>query len=234
MRHQIPCCLSCLSKSLSFFDELDRSDLSNLSSNKICNFYKRGHMVFFEGKTPTGVYCLEQGSVKIYRVGVDGKEQIVRFSTPGSLLGIRSLLSEERYTASAATLEDSVICFISKAFFFRLINKYPEMQHAIVAYLCDMLKEAEDQIISIAQKSVRERLASALLILNSVFKPKESQAGNIKISLTREDLANIVGTATETVIRILHDFKEEKLISANGRSITIMDIEGLKLTAKAF
>lgn len=191
-------------------------------------------MVFYEGNNPTGVYCLEQGSVKIYRVGVDGKEQIVRFSTPGSLLGIRSLLSEERYTASAATLEDSVICFVSKSYFFRLMDRYPEMKSNIVSYLCSMLKEAEDQIISIAQMSVRERLAAALLVLNRIFRHCGEQVVDPRISIPREDLANMVGTATETVIRILHDFKEEKLIHANGRSITILDLEGLKLTARNF
>jgi len=234
MKTQRPSCQTCLSKSLSFFENLDSFDLENLTSNKICNIYKRGHMVFYEGTTPTGVYCLEKGSVKIYRVGVDGKEQIVRISTPGSLLGIRSLLSEERYTASAATLEDSVICFIGKSFFLHLMNNYPELKSDVVSYLCSKLKEAEDQLISMAQKPVPERLAGALLALNRMFKPNGSQEVNPKISLPREDLANIIGTATETVIRILHDFKEEKLISTNGRSITLINIEGLKHTAKTF
>lgn len=229
-----PTCPSCLSKSLSFFAELDSFDLNNLSSNKTCNFYKKGHMVFFEGRSPTGVYCLEQGRVKIYRVGMDGKEQIVRFSTPGSLLGIRSLLCNERYTASAATLEDSVICFINKSFFLHLMNKYPKMNAEIVIYLCKKLKEAEDKIISIAQKPVRERLAESLLILNRVFKPNGDSEIKYNISLPREDLANIVGTATETVIRLLHDFKNEKLISVDGRSINLDNIEGLKHTAKIF
>ena len=229
-----PSCLSCLTKALSFFSELDTFDLLNLNNNKICNFYKKGHIVFYEGKIPTGIYCLEQGKVKIYRVGIDGKEQIVRFSTPGSFLGIRSLLSEERYTASAATLEDSVICFINKSFFFHLINKYPKMNVEIVGYLCKMLKEAEDKIISIAQKPVRERLAESLLILNHVYKPNGKSVSEPKILLSREDLANILGTATETVSRLLHELKDENLISIEGRSITLTDVEGLKLTARIF
>ena len=96
-----PSCPSCLTKSLSFFADLDKFDLINLSQNKTCNFYKKGHIVFYEGRIPTGIYCLEQGRVKLYRVGLDGKEQIVRLSTPGSLLGVRSLLSNERYSLSA-------------------------------------------------------------------------------------------------------------------------------------
>lgn len=229
-----PSCPSCLSKSLSFFSDLDKFDLINLSQNKTCNFYKKGHIVFYEGRIPTGVYCLEQGRVKLFRVGLDGKEQIVRLSVPGSLLGIRSLLSNERYTLSAATLEDSVICFINKSFFFHLTNKYPKMNAEIVTYLCDKLKEAEDKIVSIAQRPVRERLAESLLILNRVFKPNGNNEIKHKISLPREDLANIVGTATETVIRLLHDFKEEQLISIDGRSIFLTNIKGLKRIAKTF
>ena len=229
-----PSCVSCLTKSLSFFTELDEFDLINLSNNKTCNFYKKGHIVFYEGRIGTGVYCLEQGHVKLYRVGMDGKEQIVRLAAPGSLLGIRSLLVNERYTLSAATLEDSVICFINKSFFFHLTNKYPKMNTDIVGYLCVKLKEAEDKIISIAQKPVRERLAESLLILNRVFKPNGKTEIKHKISLPREDLANIVGTATETVIRLLHEFKDENLISIDGRSITLTNIEELKHTAKNF
>ena len=191
-------------------------------------------MVFYEGRIPTGVYCLQQGKVKLYKVGLDGKEQIVRLATPGDLIGIRALLSEERYTVSAATLEDSVICFINKSFFFHLTAKYPAMNSEIVSYLCNKLKEAENKIISIAQKPVRERLAETLLILNRVFKPNGHHEIKYKISLPREDLANIVGTATETVIRLLHDFKDEKLISVDGRSIELVNIKGLKNVAKVY
>jgi len=229
-----PSCPSCLAKALSFFSELDSFDLKNLSENKTCNFYKKGHIIFYEGRISTGVYCLEHGRAKIYRVGMDGKEQILRLATSGSLLGIRALLEDERYSASASTLEDSVICFINKSFFFHLMKKYPKMNAEIVSYLCKMLKEAEDKIISIAQKPVRERLAESLLILNRVFKPNGKSEIKHNISLPREDLANIVGTATETVIRLLHDFKEEKLIEVDGRSITLTNMEELKRTAKIF
>jgi CRP/FNR family transcriptional regulator len=114
------------------------------------------------------------------------------------------------------------------------VNKYPKMNAEIVLYLCSKLKEAEDKIISIAQKPVRERLAESLLILNRVFKPNGSSEIKPKISLPREDLANIVGTATETVIRLLHDFKEENLISIEGRSITLTNIRELKHVAGIF
>lgn len=229
-----PSCPSCLAKALSFFNELDSFDLKNLSENKTCSFYKKGHIIFYEGRISTGIYCLEQGRAKIYRIGMDGRETILRLASPGSLIGIRALLNEERYSASASTLEDSVICFINKSFFFHLMKKYPKMNAEIVSYLCKLLKEAEDKVISIAQKPVRERLAESLLLLNQEFKPKDKSEIKQHISLPREDLANVVGTATETVIRLLHDFKEEHLIEIEGRSITLLNIEGLKKVARIY
>ena len=99
------------------------------------------------------------------------------------------------------------------------------MNVEIVSYLCRKLKEAEDKIISIAQKPVRERLAESLLILNRIYKPNGKSVSKPKILLSREDLANILGTATETVSRLLHELKAENLISIEGRSITLTDIE---------
>jgi len=234
MKVEKPSCPSCLIKSISFFKELSKEDLSELNKNKICNFYKKGQIVFYDGRIPTGIYCLEQGKIKIFKIGIDGKEQIVRFATPGSIFGIRALLSGRHYHASAGTLEDSVICFVSKSFFFYLLKKYPLLSDEIMLYLCKLLEDAEQKIISIAQRPVRERLAETLLILNGLFSSKGKSYLNYKISIPREDMANIVGTATETVIRLLSEFKEEHLIQIKGRSITLVDIEGLKQTARIF
>ncbi len=234
MKVEKPSCPSCLIKSISFFKELTKEDLTELNKNKICTFYKKGQIVFYDGRIPTGIYCLEQGKIKIFKVGIDGKEQIMRLATPGSIFGIRALLSGRHYHASAATLDDSVICFISKSFFFYLLKKYPLLTDEIMLYLCALLEDAEQKIISIAQKPVRERLAETLLILNRIFSAKGKSYLTHKISIPREDMANIVGTATETVIRLLSDFKEEHLIETKGRSITLIDIKGLKQTARLF
>jgi CRP/FNR family transcriptional regulator, polysaccharide utilization system transcription regulator len=229
-----PSCPSCLIKSVSFFHELSNGDLAELNKNKICTFYKKGQTVFYDGRIPTGLYCLEQGKIKIFKVGIDGKEQIVRLASSGSLFGVRALISGRHYQASAATLEDSVICFVSKSFFFYLLKKYPLLSDEIMLYLCLLLEEAEDKIISIAQKPVRERLAETLLNLNTIFSSDGNTYFNYKISIPREDMANIVGTATETVIRLLSEFKEEQLIKIKGRAITLTNIEGLKQTARMY
>jgi CRP-like cAMP-binding protein len=187
---------------------------------------------------PTGVFCVNKGKVKISKIGFDGKEQIVRFVMDGGLLGIRALLGDRPYTATATTLEDSVVCFINKETFMQILARYPEIKQCMIRLLSRLLEEAENKITSLAQKPVRERLAEALLTLQQIFLTDNSTcdipSDNGNINLSREDLANMVGTATETVIRLLSEFKEEGLIAVEGRSISILNAEGLQKIGKIF
>ena len=230
-----PICDNCIVKSKSYFNKLEKNDLFDLSTKKRCKFYKKGQTIFYEGDRPLGIYCLNYGKVKIFKIGMDGKEQIVRFVFPGDLIGFRSLIGEEIYSASATTLEDSFACFISKQVFFQLTKKYPYISHNLMTSLCHLLEEAENKITSLAQKTVKKRLAESLLIINKTFNPdtNNDNDNNIDytIQLSRRDLANIVGTATETVIRLLSEFNDKKLISIKGRKITLLNID--KLMKKA-
>ena len=230
-----PFCSQCKAREKSCFRNLENSDLDFLNTSKVSTLYKKGQNVFYAGRTPTGIYCLLSGKIKISKIGFDGKEQIVRFVLPGQLLGVRALLTDRSYRAFATALEDSTVCYINKASFFKITDKYPEINSCLLSTLGQLLVEAEEKMISMAQKPVRERLAETLLFLNTIFKtedPSEYSANKSSIVLSREDLANIVGTATETVIRLLSDFKSEKLVHINGRKITLTDIKGLQLIAK--
>lgn len=229
-------CRDCKVREEALFKFLMEEDLNNLENSKARTLYRKGQNIFYEGRKPQGIFCLNSGKVKIYKVGFDGKEQIVRFVLPGGLLGIRALLGGRNYQASAMALEDSVVCFLDKTTFFRLTLKYPEISHQLMSTLSHLLEEAENKLTSLAQKPVRERLAETLLILNKVFKLDNQQnSGHAAfISLTREDLANIVGTATETVIRLLSDFKEEGLVEINGRKILLKNPDGLAHIGKVY
>ncbi len=229
-------CADCDTRKIGLFSFIDAEDLNSLTENKIRTFYKKGQNIFFEGRLPEGIYCLNTGKIKIYKLGLDGKEQIVRFVLPGGLLGIRALLGGRSYQASATALENSTVCFIDKKNFFRLTLKYPAIAHQLMSTLSRLLEEAEQKLTSLAQKPVRERLAETLLILNKMFKPGIDNAENCSpvISLSREDLANIVGTATETVIRLLSEFKEDNLVKVNGRKIELKDLDGLKRIARVY
>lgn len=227
-------CRKCIVRSSTCFSDLMPDDIGELVEKKISTVYKKGQTIFYEGMMPTGIYCLHSGKIKISKRGNDGKEQIVRFVLEGGLLGIRSLMGGRKYSASATTLEESVVCYIDQKTFFKLTTKYPHISQCVMTLICALLEEAEAKMTSLAQKPVRERLAEGLLILDELFNGEggcKADEQEHALSLTREDLANIVGTATETVIRLLSDFKDEKFIEIEGRKIILLDKEGLKKTS---
>jgi len=227
-------CTDCDVKSLTCFRSLDSESIKYLDEHKSTFFYKKGQTIFYEGGIPPGIYCLKSGKIKIYKLGIDGKEQIVRFATSGGLLGIRALVGGRQYSAYAETIEDSVICLVNKTTFIKLIDENSEFSHCLMKILSRLLEDAENKMTSLAQKPVRERLAETLIIMNNLFHSYPASPNGSTISLSRNDLANIVGTATETVIRLLSEFKDEELIAINGRSITLLDIDDLKKTGKVF
>ena len=227
-------CGKCFVRSSTCFSDLMPDDIGELVEKKISTVYKKGQTIFYEGMMPTGIYCLHSGKIKISKRGNDGKEQIVRFVLEGGLLGIRSLMGGRKYSASATTLEESVVCYIDQKTFFKLTTKYPHISQCVMTLICALLEEAEAKMTSLAQKPVRERLAEGLLILDELFNGEggcKADEEKHALSLSREDLANLVGTATETVIRLLSDFKDEKFIEIEGRKVILLDKEGLKKAA---
>ena len=227
-------CGKCIVRSSTCFSDLMPDDIGELVDKKISTVYKKGQTIFYEGMMPTGIYCLHSGKIKISKRGNDGKEQIVRFVLEGGLLGIRSLMGGRKYSASATTLEESVVCYIDQKTFFKLTTKYPHISQCVMTLICALLEEAEAKMTSLAQKPVRERLAEGLLILDELFNGEggcKADEQEHALSLSREDLANLVGTATETVIRLLSDFKDEKFIEIEGRKVILLDKEGLKKTS---
>lgn len=233
IKFEIPSCESCKSRLSNLFSTLSDDQLSDLSIDKTCNFYKKGQIVFFEGNRPLGLYCVNKGKIKIFQLGSSGKEQIMRLAKGGDILGYRALIGGELYSASAGIIEDSIICFIPKKTFFDLLQTNSELSTKMMKLLSHDLKSAESRITGLAQKPVRERLAETLLMLKE-FYGLESDNKTINASLSREDISNIVGTATETTIRVMSDFKHEKLIDLQGKKIKILNNESLIKAANIF
>ena len=226
MKFTNPDCLNCNSRSKSLLGCCKASELSHLSETKSCFAYKKGQLIFHEGGKPTGLYCINSGKIKIAKLGSDGKEQIVRLAKPGDVIGYRALMADSNYSASAVALEDAVICFIPRSQFLELISQNVDFASGLMKLISNALGEAEERMVQMAYKPVRERLAEALLLLQKTYKQTEEE-DHFTISISREDLASIVGTAKETTIRLLSEFKEEGLISTKGSSITILDQEKL-------
>lgn len=207
-------------KNRSLFKSLCLDQLLDSNHNKDCVSYKKNQPIFLEGSYPRGVFGIKSGKIKVFSTGESGKEQIIRIAKEGDVVGFRAMFSEEPYRLSATTLEEANICFIKMEDFRNLVIKEPELLQAV---LKELSKESGDRALFIktmAQKNVRQRLAIILLVLDEIY------TDHI-INLSREDMANFVGTATETIIRLLKDFKEDGLIEIQGRAINLLDIKGL-------
>lgn len=220
-------CSDCASRKDSLFCAVHANNLTAISQNKTCNIFKRGQVLFHEGNRPMGLFCVQKGKVKIYKTGVDGREQIVRLAKDGDWVGYRSLLGEENYSASAAAIEDSEVCFIDNRTFYEVLKSEDDLRWALIKRLSLELREAENYIADMSQKSVRERVAEVLLILRKKYGYDAQDKRLLSVSMTREELANFVGTATETFIRLLSDMKDEGVIELQGRRIRIMSEQKL-------
>ena len=218
--HKHITCENCLSRKDSLFCSMTGEDLKQVDSTKSCSYFKKDQPLFIEGSLPRGVFCINEGKVKIYSRGEEGKEQIIHVATSGEIVGFRAMFSGEPYTVAANTLEESNICFISKTDFLNLVDTNTTLRNGILKELSKELADRASFIKNMAQKSVRERLASSLLILDDIY-------AEDFINLSREDLANFVGTATETLIRLLKDFKDEGFVKTHVRKIEVLDKEGL-------
>lgn len=224
MKSQAPSCLECLNKNNSIFGMCSMRELDDLDLKKSGQVLKKGEILFQEGATPLGLYCLNSGKIVLIKKNVDGKEQIIRIANPGDPVGYRSLLAETAYSASAVVLEDAIVCFVPKDYFNEMLHANPLIETKLMRVLSLALGDAEDKVASMALKPVRDRLAEALLLLNRIYNPENS---NIFFSISREDLGNLVGTAKETAIRLLSEFKEEKILITQGSKIKILDCNKL-------
>ena len=211
-----------------FFDQVNKIDeLKKLSSERRFKTFKKKEIIFNEGNNPNYLYFLSKGKVKIFKAHEYGKELITDLYKEGDFFGYTALLEGLSYSETAETLEESEVCLIPKEDFFALIHTNAHVMKTFIKMLSDNILEKENQLVNLAYSSVRKRVAEALLLLQARYDNKQNE--KFSISISREDLANIVGTATESLIRTLSDFKEEKLIEIKGSNITIVNFEKLKV-----
>ena len=205
-------------------------ELAQFTASKSCMSFKKGQIIFNEGGHPLGIFCVNNGKVKVAHTGQDGKEQIIRMAKQGDMLGYRAMLSAERYNASAVALDDTEVCFIPRDTFFTVLKSSQHLSLEVIKLLATELRKAENNMTDLAQKPVRERTAEALLFLKETYGFEEDGA-TINVVLSREDIANLVGTATETAIRLLSEFKHDRIVEFVGKKIKILDMKKLVRTA---
>ncbi len=218
-------CEQCIIKQFNSLKTLSEEELIRISSCKTSRIIKKGDIIFEEGDSLKGIYCIREGICKLTKLSSNGKDQIIKLVVKGELIGQRSLVSDESVNLSAIALNDMEVCFIPKTEIMSDLQKNTAFTFDILKEMAMDLKEADDIIVNMAQKSVRQRLAETLIYINDNFGTKPD--GTLSVLLSREDFANIIGTATESTIRVLSQFKKEDLITTIGKQIKIIDLEGL-------
>ncbi len=208
-------------KSDSAFSNLPDNIKEVFLSQMVVKQFRKKQNIFTEGTYPAGIYFIKKGKVKKYKSLNGGKEQIIYVCSEGELLGYAAFLSDEMYPDSATSLTDASIGFLSKDKLLKLLDQYDELSKMLMKNLSHEFGVLINFIATFTQKTVRERVALTLLILQEKFKDDVNEDNEIQIVLTRADFANIVGTAVATLVRLLHDFKEENLIRTQGRKIFI-------------
>lgn len=220
-------CDNCVSRDEGIFCDLDFPKTEEISQYKINNTYKKGQTLFVQGNHPFGIYCISSGNIKLTKTGLDGKETIVRIAQGGDILGHRSLFTDDNYSATATAMEDTHVCFIDKKFILKIIEQNPSVALHIINKLSRDMGTAEKKLSSLHQKNVRERLAELILSLKATHGVKENGKWKIDLKLTREEMATMIGTANETLIRFMTEFKEAGIIEQVGKTIYITNEEEL-------
>ena len=219
-------CEQCIVREFSAIKALNKDELLRIADCKTSYSIKKGETVFNEGDALNGIYCIKDGVCKLSKLSDNGKDQIVKLVKKGELLGQRSLISEESTNLSAIAIEDMQVCFIPKQEILQFFNENNQFSLNMMKSVCGDLKDADDNMVNLAQKTVKQRLAETLLKLESDFGIHED--GSLKIQLSREEIAGMIGTATESCIRLLSEFNKEGWITLQGKKITVTNKKELQ------
>jgi CRP-like cAMP-binding protein len=222
-------CEQCIVRQFSSLKTLSKDELLRIADCKTSYTIKKGESIFEEGEITNGIYCIKEGICKLSKLSSNGKDQIVKLAKSGELLGQRSMITEEPATLSAVALEDMEVCFIPKKEILLFFTQNNDFSMSVMKSICGDLKDADEHMLDLAQKSVKERLAGTLIYLEETFGMNSD--GSLHIQLSREELAGIIGTATESCIRLLSELNKSNLIELVGKSIKIVDKNKLRRMA---
>lgn len=202
------------------------STLQDFTKNRNINTYKKKQLIYQEGNHPNKLYYIIKGRVKTFKTNDDGKELIIDLFNEGDFLGYIPMLEGKTYTETAEALELTEVAVIPKEEFEDLMSKNPEVSKKFIQLLAKNVSQKENQLLGMAYNSLRKKVAVALLTLQNKFQQNNQEQFSIEIS--RENLATIAGTATESLIRTLSDFHSEKIIDIKKGNITIIDKKKLE------
>tara|TARA_R110002050_G_scaffold275455_1_gene420200 strand:- start:9498 stop:10163 length:666 start_codon:yes stop_codon:yes gene_type:complete len=201
---------------------IESKEFASNKSNLRC---KKGQQFIMEGAPVNGLFFIQKGKVKVFRTGINGREQIVRFAKAGEIIGHRGFGTAECYSIGAIALEDTSLCYFSKDGLQDALLNNPKLAYDFMLFYANELNRSESKVKLISQMTVRERVIDSLLYIHRKF---GSNKGFLDISLSRREYADYAGTTEEQVIRVFSALKKDNLINAKGKKIGITDIQLLK------
>ena len=210
-----------------FFQKVNESDEFNLlSGTRDVHKYKKKHVLYSEGEKPQYVYYVVSGKLKEYLINDDGKDLITNMYSKGDFFGYISILDDVPYTETVQVLDECELMLIPKADFLQLVNNDRQVSRQFIKLLSHNIREKEEKLLNLAYNSLRKKVAKG--IINVIDKFKDEKNGRRVIEISREDLANVVGSAQESMIRTLKEFRDEKLIDIIDASIYILNENKLR------
>ncbi len=217
----------CLEGPSSLFKGLNQKEKDSIAEHHSIISVKKGDYIFKEGEKSRGMIFLSSGKMKIFRIGVGGREQILRILNRESLIGFRNLFTETIWTLSAKAIEDSVICVLGKLSLVNILKKNSDLSIKFLKVISEELWYSYNRTISLTQKHVRGRLVESLLMMADMY-GYEEDGRTIHVILSRDDIAHLSNMTTSNAIRTLSNLASEGLIELKGRKIRIIDGDNLR------
>lgn len=224
-------CHTCPAKKFGIFSSLNDEELLKTKNLLHQNFYKKHQIIFHEDAPCQGFYIMRSGRAKLIKSTSAGRQVILKLVNPGGFIGEHAVFENISYAFTAEAMEDSEICFINKEDFFEILKGKPEIALKIMSILSGELRAARTQVIDMALKNAEERMAGLLMNLAKEYGKSKNDGIVLGLSLTRGELAEMIGVSQETAIRIISRFRDVGLINTYYRQITVLNEEGMKMVA---
>jgi len=220
-------CITCKVRNCSILKTCDKETLSAISSFKLSKSLHKGDKLFSEGDAVMGIYFIKSGHLKIELNGKQGRPLILQFVGKGTVLGHRTNSNHLYHSFSATAVSDVQYCYVPQHLFTGIIEKSATLKQLIINQILNELELTQNKTIKLAHKSVREKVADALLVIADVYEYETTQQ-SFRISFCRQDIADFVGTTKEQVSTILKDFEKEHIIKCVARKFSYMNIPALR------
>lgn len=227
-----PECATCKAREKNIFCGLGPQWVKRLSDAKSSRLYQKKQVLFHEGNPVQGLFCVQSGAVKVFKTGLGGKQLILRMAYAGDVVGLEDIFYNKHYTASGEMLEEGRVCLVDRATFLDAIRNNADLSFTVMKALSAEVVYSEDERVELAQNPVRERMARLLTVLSESHGTPSGRGVQIQLPVSREEMAEMIGTASETAMRLLKEFKDSRLLEVDGRKILVLDRERLRKAAR--